>query len=181
MGYMLNAGSGCCTTCRPSPCDPCVGCCLFPGIEYEGSQIYPPDDLPDAIVIGAEVLSRSYVYFVGTNWEVAPYGETGLWQLYPIGSNTPTPGPASGGTSRCLIGTYGSVEVTDQFADTYTLTNLGGPDVTLTRQSLCTWTGGGHTLDYGISNDYLWSVDGAIKDDPQSDPKGYYGGPTVTA
>ena len=79
----------------------------------------------------------------------------------------------------CLITGDGSITagddtVEDQFSGTYT---VGA--TTLTRASLCQWTGGGRTLQYN-STALKFQLDGVNKTGDQNEPNGTYGPETVT-
>jgi hypothetical protein len=96
------------------------------------------------------------------------------WSLIgPVGSSFFASSSAFGG---CLIGEYGSGNfpnpfVTDQLADTYT---VSGPiSGTVTRQNQCVWSG----TNLRLTNfNYQWKLNGNNKSGFQNTPVGSYAG-----
>jgi hypothetical protein len=183
---LLKDGKVSCSCCAPAIC------CLYPAQAfYEG--LYLAADLPDAIELtceaGTYVLSKSGSTFTdGTivvdNYFSPVYGYA-IWRIqHPI---PPFLGCASE-IGQCLInGTFSQ----DQFADSYTGTYGIYDPITLTRVSLCEWTGEGvgtedqpYTVSLIYETDYKWHVKVEIdsvnydwiKDDPQSSPEGNFEG-----
>lgn len=175
MAHLLALAS-CCTECKPSPCDPCdATCCLYPPPGTSDARLYSADDLPDAVLVAEDRLTRQYGwYFIGESWQIAPKNDGSGWQVYPIGNNT-----ANGGTSTCLVNLYtdypDSPEVLDEFHDTYTVTRPDGTTVVVTRMDRCTWKGTGLTLFYDATV-YKWTVNGQAKTSNQNTPVGSYAG-----
>jgi hypothetical protein len=125
-------------------------CCMYPA-----DQFGTIDDLPDSVLapINADQLgiyTRDGSRFVGTftgddgpiGFEVivatSSFGATG-WTLRAEG------GTVTEGTFPCLFG-QDELQTQDNFADTYTVTfprldGYGSGTATVTRQSLCGWSG----------------------------------------
>lgn len=148
---------------------------------------YTYEDLPDAIDVAGVVFTKIDPpesvagftrYYVNANDEylgILDGEEESLWSY-------------EGGGGACLInGTFSQ----DQFADSYTGTYGIYDPITLTRVSLCEWTGEGvgtedqpYTVSLIYETDYKWHVKVEIdsvnydwiKDDPQSSPEGNFEG-----
>lgn len=117
------------------------------------------DDLPDFLTVNGASLSRHGSEYGNTTNGVIWFG---LWELYTSGLRS---------KSNCLIRgdgnfTAGDDSIEDQFADTLIAT-WEGDSATLTRQSLCEWTGTSDTqaaivklfYDSGSEfNNYGWAL-----------------------
>lgn len=197
----------------PCCCDLPEDCCLYPWPDPDGTPLYPATDLPDTVVGsffggGEYTSSRSgyEYYFSGTDWSGShpdyvwtPIKYDGIsadiWGLYYIDPIDGSKHYASNG-SLCGIVTIVSEGnpdgyIHDEFAGTYLVTDEFANEVTVTRQSLCEWTGIFHAdigdvtwrlfYDDGAvpsAFNYKWRIDlggsTATKDDPQSSPVGEY-------
>lgn len=153
-------------------CGCCETCCMYPA-QGLVDAIYTADDLPDDVTVDGTSFPRS-----GTTYGNTTNGvifEEDVWTKYTNGTRSERP---------CLI--QGGVE--DQFADSYTLAyiitdeNIGS--TTITRQSLCVWTGnaGGVPvrLEYEDTDFFRWFMitpeTEIIKAEPafQNTPTGFY-------
>jgi hypothetical protein len=189
----------------------CCGqhCCMYPAQAFFDS-LYTFDDLPDVVdytdifsSFSLNKLTNPEPYSGGLKYYQGQSEDAFIWLMPDAiddGNAAWASGPGTGGFSgsRCLIfGEPGvTVSISDQFADTY-MVSYEGASATVTRQSLCTWTGEtideeGTTvrwrLDYVSMNNpeapanYKWLVSiqglttiGGIKIPPQNSPVGTYG------
>jgi hypothetical protein len=162
----------------------CCECCMYPA-QALFDELYTENDLPNSIdIINLDLVNelevnRSGDQYFGTtqgytyriridpefsgDWAVdvsfngGPYGrvtEFGCLVNYPY----PRPDPESSGLK-------------DQFADTYI---ISGPiSGTVTRESICVWSGDGLSLsNFG----YRWRVNSNNKSGNQNTPVGSYAG-----
>ena len=106
-------------------CCEVVECCSYPA-QLLVIQFYSSSDLPDAVTVDGVSYARNGTSYGDTTNGVLLEGN--VWVKYKNGVRSPRP---------CLI--QGGVE--DQFADTYTVSGEPLGSVTLTRVSLCLWTG----------------------------------------
>jgi len=106
-------------------CSCCEVCCPYPA-QLLVIQSYSSSDLPDAVTVDGVSYARNGTSYGDTTNGVLLEGN--VWVKYKNGVRSPRP---------CLI--QGGVE--DQFADTYTVSGEPLGSVTLTRVSLCLWTG----------------------------------------
>jgi len=121
------------------------------------------------------------------------------WGLYLDGAtNDYGPGTVSldlFSVGLCLVASYSTAVVTDQFDDTYTvngtdtITRAAGVVVDVMTIPSCMWTGpksggGMWKLDYGKSTPFKWHLHSASSDDdktsPQNKPDGPYGTNTIS-
>jgi len=190
-----------CTCCEAGEC------CPYPANAFENGD-FTIDDLPDTLFDELDVLSYNklespfdassevgvpyLIYYGGLGNGIGIRTGSGAWSIQIDAS--------FGSENQCLLRKLPEEEpfdwVIDQFADTYTV-SYEGDSATVTRQSLCIWTGEtideeGTTvrwrLEYVSINDpdaqanYKWiaSIQGlttiaGIKIPPQNSPVGTYG------
>jgi hypothetical protein len=194
---ILKNGKVSCTCCEAGEC------CMYPAQAlFDG--LYTVDDLPDSVLLFYDFAdelecTRAGSVFTGVLNEFYTYtiylGEVGGNPQWLLGIN----GQPDDNFDCLITRNYPRVEeeggVEDQFADTYTV-SYEGDSATVTRQSLCIWTGEsiseGETilwrLEYISINDpeapanfkWLVSIQGlatiaGIKIPPQNSPVGTYG------
>ena len=158
-------------------------CCPYPADQLGVG--YTQDDLPDTIDVGGSILgapariivSRSGSFygpinqsiFNGTAFTEFIFVETNDFSEVVWFRNT-TNGEPVGIGEPCLFQTLeeGSA-ILDTFADTF---EVSGPvNGTVTRESLCVWSGTGLTLsNFG----YQWKVNNRDKSENQNTPVGSY-------
>ena len=160
---------------------PCGTCCLYSATGWFASD-FSRDDLPDEILIDGSSATKTSSGTVLYSGSASLREEGGFaYTAFPSGGN-----PGISISPFCLIGTYnrteangGPFDVEDLFSDTLTVNSTD----TLTRQTLCKWTGaksggGTWTLQYD-SVAYVWKLDGTAKSGDQNTPAGTYGSDTV--
>jgi hypothetical protein len=171
-------------------CSCCGACCMYPAQAfYDG--LYTEEDLPDSITInpfdlgdvsvevfrdgliyGPYQFSENYSQQVTIREDV--FGEP-KWILEQAEINGILD------DSSCLffdfgpeIGGKGPAEITDTFAYTYTATTEQGTE-TLTRQSLCVWSGEENTLRFSATETFVgWLLNGEPKQGTMNTPVGNY-------
>lgn len=179
---------------QPKAVTPPTVCCLYPWLLEDIVPPYSYDDLPDTVVFGGVTLSK-----VGTGWPA--YGEliygddsdpTANYYILAGGDffgdilggfilHFGGDSPSTVSVANCLID---GTNVEDEFEDTYTVQFPGEDPFTITRVSLCRWTGTRvhepdhdtteFTLDY---SDIAWTALSEVlntKVSPQSSPVGDY-------
>lgn len=143
----------------------CCECCMYPAAALV-DDLYSYEDLPDAIDVGGieytkldppESVAGFTRYYINSNSEYLGILE---------GEDEDSTWTYEGGGGPCLINGFNGEggEREDQFADTYTVAYVIGDDnigsTTITRQSLCVWTGnaGGVSirLEYESADFFRW-------------------------
>ena len=175
---------------------PVLFCCLYPWPDPLGIPFYPPEDLPDTVVVNEGSQEDGiYIHDAGTYdfyfspeegfyykisandssvptnppfWMLFEYSEfLGHWVLQSLPVNW-----------ACLIDPDSYTPRFDEFPDSLT---INGSD-TVTRDPLinpCEWLGDDWILRYNPTT-YRFTLNGTVKTDPQSSPVGTYGANTVS-
>jgi hypothetical protein len=190
---VLKDGKVACTCCEQ------VQCCLYPADQL-GFGFFEAD-LPETLLsgiftknIGGENTGAIFVSPGYTVWRQKQlytgvyYGRAYTLFVGVLFIDQPTDDPPNFGVGNMAVYTFGMSEgfpenpndgcigriIHDDFNPTYT---VGG--ITLTRDSLCQWTGGGRTLKYNSAR-FKFQLDGVNKNGIQNEPNGNYGEETVT-
>jgi hypothetical protein len=153
--------------------------------------LYEAADLPATIKITAEGIIASLsnkvfslggtppTYYTATtegfNWRVIFDVESTGWYVLYQSQDPDLPEWGQLLALYCLIDVFDPEirEVVDQFEPTYTV-----GEVTLERDSLCTWRGGGRVLRYNSAT-CKFQLNGVEKTGDQNKPDGTYGEETV--
>jgi hypothetical protein len=162
-------------------CD--TACCMYPAANYGADFLFA--DLPEELFYTSQSLTlqkiSSGAIFNGLYqaqiedviYEIA-HTES-AWEVRVNDIPLPTSSYELIGSNPCLVDDFllQASGIFDLFADSYSVT--GDTSGTVTRSSLCVWSGGGLSLRYN-DNTFKWQVNGNVKLGDQSSPIGSYDG-----
>jgi hypothetical protein len=168
-------------------CECCdTTCCMF-SAQALFDELYTYEDLPDSVLFveSNEIFNKlnppqnstvGLAYYLGENGGALGSGDEHILNFEDAISWQRWSGGSIGGPGECLINAFDGPNPTpdsfrDQFANAYT---VSGPiSGTVTRESICVWTGENLRLtNFG----FQWKVNGNNKSGFQNTPVGLYAG-----